>query len=60
MKTIPVSQVRANIRDLLDQALAGHPTVIERNGKAVAVIVPATFFNLGCDIPADEHQTAPA
>ena len=60
MKTIPVTKARASIRDLLDQALAGQPTVIERNGKPVAVIVPATFFNLGRDIPADEHQTVPA
>jgi prevent-host-death family protein len=60
MTTIPVSQARAHIRDLLDSAIAGQPTVLTRNGKPVAVVVPASFLTFGVDYPADERQTAPA
>jgi prevent-host-death family protein len=59
MKTIPVSEARAHIRDLLDGAIAGQPAVLTRNGKPVAVVVPASFLAIGVDYPADERQTAP-
>ena len=59
MKTVPVTQARAQIRDLLDEAIAGHPAVLTRNGKPVAVVVPASFFQLGQDIPADEQHAVP-
>lgn len=59
MKTIPVTEARAHIRDLLDGAIAGQPAVLTRNGKPVAVIVPASFLTIGSDIPADEQETVP-
>jgi prevent-host-death family protein len=57
MKTIPVTEARTHIRDLIDDAIAGQPAVLTRNGKPVAVVVPASFLMIGRDIPADEKQT---
>ena len=59
MKTIPVTQARTHIRDLIDDAIAGKPAVLTRNGKPVAVVVPASFLAIGTDIPADETNTVP-
>jgi prevent-host-death family protein len=59
MKTMPTEQARNHMRDLLDEAIAGNPVVLTRYGKAVAVVVPASFFTIGHDIPADEHQAQP-
>ena len=59
MNTIPVTQARANIRQLLDQAEAGFPAVLTRNGKPVCVVVPASFLIAGTDYPADERQAEP-
>jgi len=47
------------MRDLLDNAVAGTPVVLTRNGKAVAVVVPASFLTIGSDVPADENQALP-
>jgi prevent-host-death family protein len=59
MKTMPVADARAHMRDLLDSAVAGQPVVLTRNGKPVAVVVPASFLTIGSDYPADENQTVP-
>lgn len=59
MKTMTTEQARNNLRDLLDNAVAGNPVVLTRYGKPVAVVVPASFLTLGRDIPADEHQAQP-
>lgn len=52
MITMPVAQARANIRDLLDHAVAGQPVALTRHGKTVAVVVPASFLTIGEDYPA--------
>ena len=39
-KTISSDQARAKWRELLDTAVAGNHTIIERYGKPVAVVVP--------------------
>ena len=57
---MPVTEARAHIRDLLDEAIAGRPSVLTRNGKPVAVLVPASFLTLGQDIPQAETQSQPA
>lgn len=59
MKTMPVVEARAHMRDLLDTAVAGQPTVLTRNGKPVAVVVPASFLGIGRAFPADDRQTEP-
>jgi prevent-host-death family protein len=59
MKTMPVVEARAHMRDLLDSAVAGQPVILTRNGKPVAVVVPASFLNIGSAIPADDKQTEP-
>ena len=59
MKTMPVVKARSHMRDLLDTAVAGQPVVLTRNGKAVAVVVPASFLTIGSDVPADENQALP-
>jgi prevent-host-death family protein len=59
MKTMPVVEARAHMRDLLDTAIAGQPVVLTRNGKPVAVVVPASFLAIGHAIPADEKQVEP-
>ena len=38
------SEARVNWRDLLDQVFAGKDMLIERNGKDVAVMIPATDY----------------
>jgi prevent-host-death family protein len=56
MRTMPATEAHANVRELLDSAIAGNPVVLTRNGKPVAVVVPASFLTIGRDIPADENQ----
>jgi prevent-host-death family protein len=60
MKTLPTDYARTHMRDLLDDAVAGHPVVLTRYGKAVAVVVPVSFLQIGHDIPADSTQTEPS
>jgi prevent-host-death family protein len=60
MKTMTAVQARANLSGLIDDAIAGTPVVLTRNGKAVAVVVPASFLTISQDVPADENQTVPA
>jgi len=60
MLTMPVAHARANIRELLDEAVAGRPVVLTRHGKPVAVVVPADFLTIGTDYPVDERQEQPA
>lgn len=59
MNTVPAEHARTHFRHLLDQAMAGYPAVVTRHGEPVAVIVPASFLNIGTDIPADANQTQP-
>ena len=49
MKQLGSEEARRRFRDLLDDAQRGEPTEISRNGKAVAVLVPAEWY---------EHQRA--
>jgi len=43
--TVKSSEARTRFRDLLDQVLAGKgDVVIERNGKNVAVLIPAVDY----------------
>lgn len=43
--TVKSSEARAKFRDLLDQVLAGKgDVIIERNGKSVAVLIPAIDY----------------
>jgi prevent-host-death family protein len=43
--TVKSGEARIKWRDLLDQVLTGHGDVmIERNGKNVAVMIPATDY----------------
>jgi prevent-host-death family protein len=43
--TVKSGEARIKWRDLLDQVLTGHGDVmIERNGKKVAVMIPATDY----------------
>lgn len=56
MRTMSAKEAHHNVRDLLDAAIAGQPTVLTRNGRAVAVVVPASFLTLGQDYPADAKQ----
>lgn len=59
METMPVTQARAHMSELLDEAIRGNPVVLTRNNRAVAVLVPASFLNIGRAFPADENQAAP-
>lgn len=44
-KIIKSGEARARFRDLLDQVLAGKgDVIIERNGKSVAVMIPAADY----------------
>ena len=47
------------MRDMLDSAEQGHPMVLTRNGKPVAVVVPASFLAIGRASPADADQAEP-
>ena len=58
-KVMPVAEARAHMRDLLDEAIRGNPVVLTRNGKPVAVVVPASFLMIGKDYPAEEPQPQP-
>jgi prevent-host-death family protein len=60
MKTMTAREAHDHLRELLDTAIAGHPTILTRNGKPVAVVVPASFLAIGHDIPHDEKQVIPA
>jgi prevent-host-death family protein len=42
--TINSREARSNFRSLLDRILAGFDVVIERNGKAVAVLIPVEDY----------------
>lgn len=43
--TVKSSEARAKFRDLLDQVLAGKgDVIIERNGRSVAVLIPAIDY----------------
>ncbi len=43
--TVKSSEARTRFRDLLDQVLAGKgDVIIERNGKSVAVLIPAVDY----------------
>jgi prevent-host-death family protein len=42
--TIQSGEARAKFRDLLDQVMSGKDVIIERNGKSVAVMIPATDY----------------
>lgn len=42
--TINSREARSNFRSLLDRILAGGDVVIERNGKAVAVLIPVEDY----------------
>ncbi|MBM3150721.1 MAG: type II toxin-antitoxin system Phd/YefM family antitoxin [Chloroflexi bacterium] len=45
MSTFKSGEARSKFRDLLDQVLTGEGDVmIERNGKSVAVIIPAVDY----------------
>lgn len=56
MRTMPAKEAHQHVRDLLDAAVAGQPVALTRNGKTVAVVVPASFFTIGRDYPSDEKQ----
>jgi len=47
------------MRDMLDSAVQGHPMVLTRNGKPVAVVVPASFLAIGRALPAAADQAEP-
>lgn len=59
MKIMPARQARNRMRDLLDTAIAGEPTVLTRNGRPVAIVVPAAFLPIGRAFPADDKQAEP-
>jgi prevent-host-death family protein len=58
MKTMTAKEAHKSVSALLDSAIAGQPVVLTRNGKAVAVVVPASFLTIG--IPADEQHAVTA
>lgn len=45
MKQIGSDEARRTFRDLLDEAQRGEPAEISRNGKPVAVLVPADWYH---------------
>ncbi len=60
MRTMTAKEAHSHVRELLDAAIAGQPVVLTRNGKTVAIVVPAAFLTIGRDLPADDKQTVPA
>jgi prevent-host-death family protein len=44
MKQLGSEEARRTFRDLLDNAQRGEPAEIARNGKPVAVLVPADWY----------------
>lgn len=46
METMTATQVNDHVRDLLDTVTAGQSVTITRNGKVVAVVLPASFLQL--------------
>lgn len=60
MKTMSATEANNHVRELLDAAIAGQPVALTRNGKTVAVVVPASFFTIGCDYPPAEKEPAAA
>jgi prevent-host-death family protein len=60
MRTMTAKEAHAHVSELLDEAIRGNPVVLTRNGKAVGVIVPASFLAIGQDYPADDKQAQPA
>jgi prevent-host-death family protein len=59
MKTMSAKEAHNSVSQLLDSALQGQPTVLTRNGKPVAVVVPASFLAIGRAFPADAEQSEP-
>jgi prevent-host-death family protein len=59
MQTLPVTQARAHMSQLLDEAIRGNPVVLTRNGRPVAVVVPAEFLAIGRTFPTDQSQKEP-
>ena len=45
MKQIGSDEARRRFRDLLDDAQRGEPAEIARNGKPIAVLVPADWYH---------------
>ena len=60
MRTMTAKEAHTHVSELLDEAIRGNPVVLTRNGKAVAVVVPASFLMIGQDYPADEKEPATA
>ena len=44
MKQVGIEEARRAFRDLLDEAMRGESTEIQRSGKPVAVLVPADWY----------------
>ncbi|MCL2804105.1 MAG: type II toxin-antitoxin system Phd/YefM family antitoxin [Micrococcales bacterium] len=57
MKTVSVAEARRNLAAVLDEA-ARQPIVIERRGKAAAVIVEVDQFQQICDAQDDLDDIA--
>ena len=49
MKQIGSEDARRKFRDLLDDAQRGERTEISRNGKPIAVVVPADWYSVVID-----------
>lgn len=59
LETMPVTQARAHMSELLDEAIRGNPVVLTRNSRPVAILVPASFLGIGRAFPAYDDQTEP-
>ncbi|MEV7104736.1 type II toxin-antitoxin system Phd/YefM family antitoxin [Streptomyces atroolivaceus] len=51
--TVTVREVRTHLADVIDRAEAGQTTVVTRNGKRVAALVPIEVLD-ALDAAADE------
>jgi prevent-host-death family protein len=60
MNTMTAKYAHGHVSELLDSAIAGTPVVLTRNGKPVAIVVPASFLMSGRDFPANDRQLVPA
>ena len=49
METMTATQLNDHVRDLLDTVTAGRSVKITRNGKVVALVLPANFLQLDKD-----------
>jgi antitoxin (DNA-binding transcriptional repressor) of toxin-antitoxin stability system len=59
MKTMTAVYAHSHVSELLDSAIAGKPVVLTRNGKPVAIVVPANFLTAGRDYPSSGRQLFP-